>query len=191
MKALVAILVLLLAVETYGVYGRAQADRLVAHCTLQAGPLCFAWKENALGKLLGPAPSKEVEEKLVVAKKAWEEAFEDKIAKRLETREGIDDLVTDARKKAKEALDSVGKGVEKLTDKATDPAIAQKARDTFEALGESAGTIIEKTQEALDGSKTIVELEKTPATAPRPDAGAKDATEADKRIKDGKAIELD
>ncbi|MBI2378780.1 MAG: hypothetical protein HYV07_32595 [Deltaproteobacteria bacterium] len=186
MKALFGILLVLFVAETYGVYGRAQADRLVVSCTMPLGPLCFAWKESPLGRMLGPAPSKELEAKLLNAKREWEGAFEEKVAKRLESHEGIDDLVTDARKKAQEALEGVGKTMGKLSKEASDPALAERARGAIEAMGQGAEEVLSKTGELIGGKELVVE---GPAT--ERDAGAAPDASAAPASRPLKPVELD
>ncbi|MBI4817900.1 MAG: hypothetical protein HY791_16690 [Deltaproteobacteria bacterium] len=46
---LIAALAALVGLLGFGVFGRSRADELTYSCTLEVGPLCFAWKKNALG----------------------------------------------------------------------------------------------------------------------------------------------
>ena len=71
-------------------------------CEVELGPLCYNWKENALGKLLGPDKAKALEEKLHGAKKAFEENFIEKLQ---EGKKGpdIEGLLKDAKNLATEA----------------------------------------------------------------------------------------
>ncbi|MBI2372493.1 MAG: hypothetical protein HYV07_00705 [Deltaproteobacteria bacterium] len=48
-NAIIATLVLVLGTVGFGLFGRSRADQLTYSCTFEAGPLCFAWKKNALG----------------------------------------------------------------------------------------------------------------------------------------------
>ncbi len=103
MKKLVALLIVLLAVETYGVYGRHQADRIMYTCEMEVGPLCFSWKENALGKLLSGDQAAALEEKLDKARKAFEEDFVDKLAQGAKKKNGIEAALDQVRSKLREA----------------------------------------------------------------------------------------
>lgn len=113
MKKLIFILFVLLAVETYGVYGASQVRRITYSCRVEIGPLCYAWQESAIGKLLGPERSKELEASLSRARRAFEEDFADKLldAKKSGSEsfdKALDDAASAAKKgleKAKDALD--------------------------------------------------------------------------------------
>jgi hypothetical protein len=97
MKKLVLILALLLAAETYGVYGRHQADRIMYNCTAEVGPLCFAWEENALGKLIGTSNAEDLEEKLEAARDAWEEDFVEKLAEGAKRKDSLERALEDVK----------------------------------------------------------------------------------------------
>ena len=56
MRKLALALFLLLAAQSYGVYGAWQAQRVVYDCTAEVGPLCYAWEPSAIGKVLGSLP---------------------------------------------------------------------------------------------------------------------------------------
>jgi hypothetical protein len=109
MKKLVVILLLLLAVETYGVYGRSQADRITYNCELEVGPLCYQWKKNVLGELIGENTGDELEKKLEEAKKAWEEDFVQKLAEGTKRKNSLDRALQDLKDAFREMKDAFSK----------------------------------------------------------------------------------
>ncbi|MEQ8273060.1 MAG: hypothetical protein RMA76_10755 [Deltaproteobacteria bacterium] len=67
MKKVALVLFVLLAVLSWGVVGRSQADDVGTDCKAEAGPLCFYWERNAVGKTMDAAG-----DALDKAKKAFE-----------------------------------------------------------------------------------------------------------------------
>ena len=118
MRKLSFLLFVLLAAQSYGVYGAWQARRVVYTCTFEVGPLCYAWEQSAIGKALGAGPSKDVEEALQKSREAWD----DQVAKRIKK---IDRK--DVKKVVDDAVDRIG--------------------DAFDKLGDSAHEVIEKAKE--------------------------------------------
>ena len=110
MKKLVAILIVLFAVQTYGVYGRSQADKITYKCTAELGPLCFAWEQNALGKLIGDDDmAEELEEKLDKAKEAWEEDFVERLAEGTRRKNSLERALDDVKGAIEDAGDVMKK----------------------------------------------------------------------------------
>jgi hypothetical protein len=107
MKKLVAILILLLAVETYGVFGRAQADKITYTCNWEVGPLCFSWEQNALGKLIGDDAADDLEEKLEKAQKAWEEDFVERLAEGTRKKNSVERALEDVKDAIEDASDAM------------------------------------------------------------------------------------
>jgi hypothetical protein len=118
MKMIILVLVVLLGVETWGVYGAAQAKHITVDCTLEIGPLCYAWEPNAFGKVLGDR-AKEVEDAMLKARKAWEKDFVERV---IAGKEGgkVDAIINgmlDLMKKSVDQMnDIVDKGKEKVKD---------------------------------------------------------------------------
>lgn len=109
MRKLALVLFVLLAIQSFGVYGAHQAKRVVFQCKLEVGPLCYYWEPSAIGKIVGADPAKEVEAALEKSREAWDE----QVAKRL------DKLDTKEIGKALEgAGKKLGEGLEKLGDEA-------------------------------------------------------------------------
>lgn len=109
MKKLALVLFVLLAIQTWGVVGRAQADRIMYDCVIEAGPLCFYWEENAIAKLLPEGGAEKLEEKLEDARDAWEKNVVRKLSDdRSDFEKALDkagEATKDAIEKAKEALE--------------------------------------------------------------------------------------
>lgn len=120
MKKLVVVLFVLLAVQSYGVYGRTQADRIMYTCEMEVGPLCFHWEQNAIGKLLGQDGAEKMEDQLDAMKKAWDEQF----IERLEE-------ATREKSELEKAFDRAREGATKKMDQA-----AEKLKKVMEALEE-------------------------------------------------------
>ena len=81
MKKLVLFLLVIIAVQSYGIYGASQASRIVYTCELEVGPLCYHWSETTLSKTLGVENAEKLEEKLAEAKKSFEKDFLEKFMK--------------------------------------------------------------------------------------------------------------
>jgi len=110
MKKLIAVLFALLAIESYGIYGAMQAKRIVYSCTIEVGPLCFAWDESSIAKLLGPAAAEKLEGKLADAKQSLEQDLVQKALSKDkgglgEALEKAGDLATEGVEAAKKVLD--------------------------------------------------------------------------------------
>lgn len=119
MKYLAAILALLLAGQSYGVYGAAQADRIMYTCTLEAGPLCFAWELNVLGEFLGEDKVFDLEDQLEAAKKKLDADFIENIvsASKDDGKSGLKGLLKSASEVASDALEKAKKAADKAIDK--------------------------------------------------------------------------
>lgn len=105
MKKVALVLFVLLAIETWGVVGRAHADRIVYDCVVEAGPLCFYWEQSAVAKVLPTGGAEALEEKLEDARKAWERNVMRKLK---DDRNGFEkalDSASEALEKAKDAFD--------------------------------------------------------------------------------------
>lgn len=111
MRKLALVLFVLLAVQSFGVYGAYQAQRVVYRCELEVGPLCYYWEPSAIGKIIGSDPSEDVEAALEKSRKTWDET----VAK------GLDAIDTEDLGKALEkAGKKLGEGLEKLTEEAAE-----------------------------------------------------------------------
>jgi hypothetical protein len=113
MKRVVLVLILLLAVESWGVYGAAKARHVYVTCTMEVGPLCFVWEDNALGKLIGKERQRDVDEALVKARKVWEHDFVERMIESKKSGSSIQKALDDAAEKAKQGLQELG---DKLKD---------------------------------------------------------------------------
>lgn len=47
-----AVLLAIVLIQSWGLYGRHQSDQLGTSCVRPVGPMCFWWTENALGEWL-------------------------------------------------------------------------------------------------------------------------------------------
>ena len=112
MKKVALVLAILLAVQTYGVIGAAQAKRIMYTCTMELGPLCYAWEENMVGKMLGPERAAELEGTLLDAREKFEKDFAEKLAKKEKGKQDLDALLEGVGEKAGEALDKAKELVE-------------------------------------------------------------------------------
>jgi hypothetical protein len=113
MKKLVVILFVLLAIQSFGVYGRARADRITHTCEWEVGPLCYYWEKNALGELIGDDASDELEEKLEAAKEAWEEDVVERLAEGARRKNSLERALDDVKEALEEAGDAVKEAFEK------------------------------------------------------------------------------
>jgi hypothetical protein len=114
-KKLVLVLVLLLGIETWGVVGRYQADRIMYDCVIEAGPLCFLWEENALAKLLPEGAAEKLEDSLDDARDAWEKNVVDKLSSDKSDLEKALEKAGEATEKALDAAKEALEEVEKKT----------------------------------------------------------------------------
>lgn len=103
MKKVALVLFLLLAVQSYGVYGAAVTRSVSHECTLEVGPLCYAWEPSALGKLVGVDKAKELESAVKKARKAVDEEIVEKLSGK--GNKGLDKVIDDAKKAAEEGLE--------------------------------------------------------------------------------------
>ena len=101
MKKLVLVLFLLLAAQTYGVSGAWQTKRILYRCTMEVGPLCYAWEETALVKAIGKDNAEKLEGKLKAAKDAFETDFLERFTKK---KSGFEEALEKASDAAKEGL---------------------------------------------------------------------------------------
>lgn len=101
-KTFAFVLFVLLAVQSYGVFGAVQADRVLYTCTTEVGPLCYAWEETTWAKMLGPDRAAQLEDKLAEAKESWEKDFVERFLSQDEESD-----MQRALRKAKEAAEDV------------------------------------------------------------------------------------
>lgn len=114
MKILALILFVLLAVQSYGVFGAFMADRIVYKCTLEAGPLCYRWEESRISKFLGKETAEKMEEKLFKAKQDWDERFAEQLEKR--NSGDLKEVLQDAEKAAVEGLKTARETAERMLE---------------------------------------------------------------------------
>lgn len=109
MKKVAIILLLLLAIESYGVWGAAEARHITVTCTLEVGPLCYAWEPSAIGKILGADGSHDLEAALAKARKSWEDEF---VERAMEAKKsgasGFQHALDDATRAMKRGLRDIG-----------------------------------------------------------------------------------
>jgi hypothetical protein len=110
-KKLVAVLLVLLAVQSYGIYGGAQAKRIMYSCTMELGPLCYAWELNTVGRLLVEDKAAALESKMLDAKKKLDEDFFESFARKEKAKSDVQDVVRDIGEKAKEGIDKLIEGL--------------------------------------------------------------------------------
>ena len=65
-----------LAVQSYGVYGAYQADRLAYTCVEDVGPLCYIWEESAFARLVGLEEANRLEDEYQIMRHKVEAKFE-------------------------------------------------------------------------------------------------------------------
>src|SRR5262245_33167002 len=112
MKKFALLIFVLFAIETWGVIGAWQTQRVTRTCNMKVGPLCFAWEENALGKMLGEKKSDELDDALAKAKEVWEKDFVEKAAKKKDVDKALDDVrdgIEEAKKKVQETVEDMKK----------------------------------------------------------------------------------
>jgi hypothetical protein len=117
MKTFVLVLLVLFAIETYGVYGAAQAKKVTHSCTLEVGPLCYAWEKNAIGKILGDKNADDLEDAFRKAKAQWQEQVADRASKAKDTGGGVEKALKDAAKTIGETLEDAKDKLKDLSDK--------------------------------------------------------------------------
>src|SRR5687768_12003491 len=94
MKTFVFLLVLLFAVETWGVVGAWKTESIRYKCTTKVGPLCFVWEQSAIGKVLGDDSSEDIEDAIEKAREAWEEDVVEKLESK--GKSGFKEFIEDA-----------------------------------------------------------------------------------------------
>lgn len=114
---LVLVLFILLAVETYGVYGATMAEKPTYDCHFGLGILCFHWSQNRVGELLGEDGSRQFEERLKALEETWEREVVDRLSqpsapdargREIEAfLERLTELGKDGLERAREAADRV------------------------------------------------------------------------------------
>ena len=112
LKGLTLILGLVVLGQSYGIYGRAQADRIMFDCTFEVGPLCYAWEKNTLGKILGDRAT-DVEGALKEAKENIDKEFIQKLTRKKKKESTLGDLLKNASKE-------VSKGIDRAAEAAAD-----------------------------------------------------------------------
>lgn len=112
MKKLALVLFVLLAVQSWGVYGAWQARKITQTCKAEVGPLCFLWEANTLGKLVGDTKSKELEETVEKARKAWEKSVVEKTIKDKQGKVDVDGTMRDLQKGLEEGFVKAKNAVE-------------------------------------------------------------------------------
>ncbi len=116
MKKLVLFLLAIILVQSYGIYGAAQADRIIYSCEVELGPLCYKWKENGFTKLVGGDNAEKIEKKLTEAKESFEKDFLDKIMKSGEKKSKWNEFLDTVSDTASEGLDKAKKAADKVLD---------------------------------------------------------------------------
>lgn len=106
MKKLVLFLLLVVAIQSYGIYGAVQTQSVAYTCTVEVGPLCYAWEESALSKLFGAEAASRFDDKLKSARRTWEEDFVKRLSKAKDESE-----LEKAFERAREALEGAADGV--------------------------------------------------------------------------------
>lgn len=103
LKLLVAV-VLLLIIETWGIYGAWRTMGIRYTCTTKVGPLCYAWQATAIGKLLGDDAAKKAEDALHTAK----ESLEKDVIEKLKSggKEGLDKVLDGMKDMAEDGVDN-------------------------------------------------------------------------------------
>ena len=111
-KTITLILALVVLGQSYGIYGRAQADRIMFDCTIEVGPLCYAWEKNTIGKILGERAT-DVEGALKEARENIDKEFIQKLTRKKKKDKSFGDIL-------KEASKEVGKGLENAAEAAAE-----------------------------------------------------------------------
>ena len=103
MKKLLLALILLLGLQTYGVYGASKAETLSYDCHLEIGILCFDWRPNPLRSFLGDEQSEALDDEV----EAFEEAWRDEMLERLKRdgTQGFETLLERLKELGREGLD--------------------------------------------------------------------------------------
>jgi len=119
MKKLVFLLFAIVLIQSYGIYGAMQAQRIIYTCEVELGPLCYSWKANAFTKIVGGENAEKMEKKLKEAKESFEKDFLDKFTKGSKENskwadflDSVSETANEGLDKAKEAADKVIEGME-------------------------------------------------------------------------------
>ena len=100
---LLLIVTVLLGIQTYGVYGGAQAQRLSYDCKVSFSILCFSWEKNKLGSFLESTEnSDELEKTLAKEQKEWEQRVVENVSR---SKGRIEELFRTAGSKIQEQVD--------------------------------------------------------------------------------------
>jgi len=116
MKYVALILALLLGAQTWGVVGAAKVMSIRHSCTAEVGPLCYAWEESVIGKLLPEGDTSDVEEALNDARKAFDERFVKKLLSNGDGKAKLDRFFDKAGKALDIARDAANDIIETATD---------------------------------------------------------------------------
>jgi hypothetical protein len=116
MKKLILVLLAIVLIQSYGIYGAAQAQRIIYTCELELGPLCYSWKENAFTKIVGGENAEKIEKKLDDAKESFEKDFLDKFTKGDKQKQRWNDFLNTVSETANEGLDKAKKAADKVID---------------------------------------------------------------------------
>jgi len=116
MKKLVLLLVTIILVQSYGIYGAAQSQRIIYTCEMEVGPLCYQWKENGFTKLVGGENAEKIEKKLSEAKESFEKDFLDKIMSSGDKKSKWDNFLNSVSETANEGLNKAKKAADKVID---------------------------------------------------------------------------
>jgi hypothetical protein len=102
---LLLLISLLFAVQTYGVVGAWQAKRVTRDCTLEVGPLCYAWEPNALSTLISDEQEERVAEQIEKMRELWEDKVGDKLKGKKAPE--IEQALKDAGDRLRESLEAL------------------------------------------------------------------------------------
>ena len=116
MKKLVFLLFAIVLIQSYGIYGAAQAQRIIYTCEVEVGPLCYAWKANAFTKIVGGENAEKMEKKLKEAKKSFEKDFLDKFTNGSKDKSKWDDFLDSVSETASEGFDKAKEAADKVID---------------------------------------------------------------------------
>lgn len=109
MKKLLVALLLIVSIQSYGIFGAVQAERIIYSCEVKLGPLCYVWKENAFSKVVGNKNAELIENKLQDAKESFEEDFLNKFLGDKEKKSGLSGFFDKVSKQAGKGLDEAKK----------------------------------------------------------------------------------
>ena len=107
---------MIILVQSYGIYGAAQAKRIIYTCETEVGPLCYQWKENGFTKLVGGDNAEKIEKKLSEAKESFEKDFLDKIMSSDKKKSKWNDFLDSMSETANEGLNKAKEAADKVLD---------------------------------------------------------------------------